>query len=119
MKKQMRLLLFAGAVGVAIVVFAEDQPSEKPSAGSEVSELRGQVADLRTRLQMLEDRMQKLESSVEKSKQPSMPTPLNKQGENPLLFLQPQESRPSPKIWGEREVNGWTFYIVPCEQQIR
>ena len=118
MKSQMRLLSLLGALGVAVVVLAEGGPGEKPSASSEVQELRAEVAELRARLQTLEDRMRKLESTVENPK-PSVPTPLNIPREKSLLFKVPSESKPSPKIWGEREVNGWTFYVVPCGQQIR
>lgn len=115
MKKRHLLLLSVAAVGVFAVALAEDAPRPKPVRNPEIEELRAQVAQLRAEVQALESRMNKVEVQTQR---PTVPTPLNpSQSRNNFNFVpKPLES---PKIWGEREVNGWTFYVVPCETAAR
>lgn len=121
MKKQSILLLVAVVAGVAIISFAQSTPGEKPVANQKVAELQNQINDLQARVRALEGRMKGLESTVEELKRPPFLQPLTPQGENMLRFNPPaSEPNPAtsdfkpPKIWGKREINGWTFYVVPC-----
>lgn len=122
MKKRTILLLPLAFVGAAIISFAGDKPADKPAAAPDISELRTEIADLQAKVQKLEDHVKGLESTVTQMKQPHL-TPLTVPQPNGP-FLNPQgvgsphdiDSRP-PNIWGERKINGWTFYIVPCEQK--
>ncbi len=81
------------------------------------------------KIQTLEGRMKKLESKVEELSHPHL-TPLNSQSS---LWTQPLQvptiqipsgipefqvpSTEQPTVWGEREINGWKDYIIPCEQK--
>jgi hypothetical protein len=116
MKKRILLFSFVAA-GIALISLAQDRPEQKDPAQAEVQGLRDEVADLRTRIQVLEERMKKVETTVDKSRQSPLPTPLSGPREKLLLPKTSSDTGESPKIWGERKVNGWTFYIVPCEQQ--
>lgn len=123
MKKQSILLLLIVVAGAAIISFGQSKPAEKPATNPEVAEMRNQINALEARVQALEGRMKGLESTVQELKRPHL-QPLTSQGEN-LLWVNPSPTQPKPptsnptppKIWGEREINGWTFYIVPCGEQ--
>ena len=117
MKKPMLLLLSIVAAGFVVVAIAEDKPRDKPTRNPELEELRTQVFQLRAQVQALESRMSKVEALAERSA-PNIPSPLNSQNGHQSLNLIPAQNG-SPKIWGEREVNGWTFYVVPCETAAR
>ncbi len=30
--------------------------------------------------------------------------------------LAPPDGWQKPRIWGQREINGWTFYLIPCQE---
>lgn len=119
-----KFMVMTGVVaGVALIALADGTPTHKDSLGSsEIQALRNEVTELRTRVQQLEDREKNLESTVANLNRPHM-TPLNSGGASPLFHspvspvLPASSETDSPKIWGERKVNGWTFYIVPCEQR--
>jgi hypothetical protein len=116
------MVLLCAAMGIAVISFADGTPGEKSPANPESQELRGEVAALQARIQSLEGQMKSLESTVAQLKQPPHPMPLSAPPANLLWRNQPSDSQPpkaSPKVWGEKEVNGWTFYIVPCGQQDR
>ena len=117
MKKRSMLLLLCAAIGVAAISFAEVTPGGKPPADGEISQLRAEVDQLKAKVEMLEYRTKSLESTVTLLQKPRL-TPLSPPQGNLLWRNPPSESVP-PKIWGEKEVNGWTFYIVPCEQRER
>jgi hypothetical protein len=115
MKKRIALLLLLVVGGAAAISFAGATPGEKPAVDPEVSQMQNEISDLKAKLQTLEGQVQSLESIVAQLKQPHL-TPLIVPQPNPMLLIPPIESKP-PKIWGEREINGWTFYIVPCDQK--
>lgn len=121
MKKKTAVLLLCMATGIAVISFADVTPGEKPSAGNENSQLRAELDQLKAKVEMLELRTKSLESTVAQLKQPPHPSPLTVPQENLMWRDTPaattQSVPVSPKIWGEKEVNGWTFYIVPCEQR--
>lgn len=113
MKKYLTLLLLL-AMG-AIISFAGDKPIEQ-SAAPGFGEMRSEIADLQARIHALEDRVKGLESTVAQMKEPHL-VPLIAPQPNTRLLNPPAIDLKSPKIWGEREINGWTFYIVPCDQK--
>jgi hypothetical protein len=118
MKKRMTLLLLFGAASAAVISLAQSTPGEnKPLANDELLALRSEVGVLRAQIQGLEERTKKLESTVEKLNQPPHLMPLNAPQPNPLWRKSPSADSRPPTIWGEKQVNGWTFYIVPCEQR--
>ena len=90
-------------------------------APSAVGELRTQVEELLARVKSLEERSNRLEAMLERLEQrrqpPGVPVP-KPRGMPPDTFPGfPRSNRSQPKIWGEREINGWTFYLIPCQQQ--
>ena len=123
MKKKI-LLAFSIAAGVVLISLAADPAGAKKDADSDaIRELRTQITQLRAEVETLRHRTQSLESTVENLKRPQMPTPLDLQPSRGApapsgLIPAPSPSRP-PTIWGQGEVNGWTYYIVPCETQSR
>ena len=98
--------------------------SDDPTpADREVRELRKQVDELQARIKTLEERSSRLESIVERlerarplSETTAPPTWGPPKGDMRNGLTLP-DSRQPPKIWGEREINGWTFYLIPCQQQ--
>ena len=123
MKKKV-LFALSLAAGVALVSLAADTAGGKKSDDSDtIRELRTQITELRAEVNKLHQRTETLESSVEELKRSHVPTPLNLQPgpafPSPSAIVpSPNSSRP-PTVWGQGEVNGWTYYIVPCEQQSR
>ena len=118
MKKKLMLLLLCTAVGVAVISFADITPGEKLPADSEISQMRKEIDRLKAKVELLEFRTKSLESTVAQLKQPPHPMPLS-QPQGDLSWPKPPSESMHKKIWGEKEVNGWTVYIVPCEQQGR
>jgi hypothetical protein len=140
MKKQTMLFALCAVVGVAVFAFADGKPAESPSADSELAhmgiQLRGEIAQLQTKVaeleaknQSLENRVKGLESKVEELSHPHL-MPLNSQSsiwtqplqmptiQVPLVVPEIQvPSTDQPKVWGEREINGWKFYVIPCGQK--
>ncbi len=116
MKKYFVILLLMGVVSVALIALADNTPTEKnPAPTADVEALKTQIAELQSRVQALEAQTKSLESTVQTMQQPRL-VPLSQQPDNPLLFNGSQPNSPHPKIWGQKEVNGWTVYVVPCEQ---
>ena len=141
MKKQFILLLSLVFIALAVFAVGEGTQGGKSTTTAEIehlkiqlrkdiAELQTKVAELQTRNQALEERVKTLETSVQQLKQPHL-APLSSQG-NSLWVQPPQGPQPEfqphtlqpellqpkpPTVWGEREVNGWKFYIVPCEQK--
>lgn len=116
MKKQSMLLLLLAVAGAALISFAGDTPGQKPAGSPDLGEMRNEITDLRAKVQALEDRMKGLESTVAQMKQPHLMPLTVPQPNSSLLNRSATDSTP-PKTWGERQVNGWTFYIVPCDQK--
>lgn len=115
MKKQTMLLLPIVVAGAAIISLGGGTTGEKP-VDPGLAEMRNEITDLRARIQTLEGRIKSLELTVAQSKRP-VPKPLFVPAPgSSLLHPTAPDSKP-PKIWGQGEVNGWTYYIVPCGQQ--
>ena len=119
MKKKMMVLSFCAAMSVAIIAFAEITPGEKPSPNSEVAQMREEMGKLKAKIELLEYRTKSLESSVEQLKHSHTPTPLSLSVPAPALSTPATRPSRTPPIWGQGEVNGWTYYIVPCAEQGR
>ena len=115
MKKQSIALLCAMSAVALISIAAVSSGPKETGDTAAINELRTQIAGLQTRIQTLETQTQALQSTVEELKRAPSPTPLNLL-ENLQKTAPFSPSSPSPKIWGQKEVNGWTYYIVPCEQ---
>jgi hypothetical protein len=111
MKKYFAFLLLIGVVSIAFIALA-DNPA---APAADVQALKNQIAELQSRVQKLEDQARTLESTVQTMQQPRL-VPLLQQSGNPLSFKIPPSHSQQPKIWGQREVNGWAVYTVPCEQ---
>jgi hypothetical protein len=115
MKKRIMLALPLVVAGVAILSLAGTTTGEKPAVAPEIGELRTEVSDLKARVQSLQDQVKSLESTVARMQQPHL-VPLIAP-DTSSHFVTPPTSEPRPpKVWGEREINGWKFYVVPCEQ---
>jgi len=122
------LIGLASVTGLAALVLAQDRPATDPlrSAAAEereIRELQKQVGDQQAQLKKFEKRMDALEQRLNSRNQPVEPTPLFRVpgGTSPSLNFGPL-GRPlpsgstPPKIWGQREINGWTFYLVPLAE---
>jgi hypothetical protein len=117
------LLLPVLAAALAAGAIAGSEPAAVRAPDPELKRLQERIDALEGRVKNLEDRLQKLEAAqraVEPWRNmpiPPQPTPLV-----PPRVPMPDLRRPSgpgagPEIWGERRINGWTFYIVPCADQ--
>lgn len=113
MKKSFILLLLVTVAGAAIISLGQDTPGEKPAANGQVAEMQNRISELQSRIQSLEGQLKELKSTVKEMQRPRL-QPLTMPG--PFAPLPKGLVAPSepPKIWGEREINGWTYYIVPC-----
>ena len=106
-------LITALGTTVAICVLAGTEPGDGNSADREIEGLKNQINELQARVLLLETRLNRLESAADREKQepkPPLPLPL----QFPSIAIPPSTDRPQPDIWGERQINGWTFYVVPC-----
>jgi hypothetical protein len=113
MKKRIMLALPLVVAGAAILSLAGTTTGEKPAPAPAMSAMQTEVSDLKAQVQSLESRLKSLESTVSRMQQPHLVplvTPDTKS-----IFPPAAEPQP-PKVWGEREINGWKFYIVPCDQ---
>ena len=119
MKKKVMPLLLGVALSGAIIAFAEVTPGQKPSSGTEMSQMRDEINRLKAKIELLDYRTKSLESTVEQLKRSRPPAPLTLQGPAPSLAIPPVGTPKPPAIWGQGEVNGWTYYIVPCGEQSR
>ena len=113
----------AAALGALTLALAGNGPERPVSADRENLELRNQVNELQRRLKTVETRLSALESTVERLKtwhplpgSPPLPTPLEAPQPPSRFKEKVPENGQAPKIWGQRDINGWTFYVVPCGQ---
>jgi hypothetical protein len=113
----MKTILFLSvAMGVAVIAFAEITPGAKPPPKSETAQMRDELNALKAKVELLEYRTKSLELTVHELQQRRVQTTLDVPAAAPAGFAPSTiESKP-PIIWGQGEVNGWTYYIVPCEQ---
>ena len=110
-------LFVAMAAVIAAGAFAGSEVEPKNPAGHEVERLQNQVNEMEVRIHSLEARLSRLESTVDQQRQapPQWQSPLPAPLKPPSMLELPPTGRPPPEIWGERRINGWTFYVVPCE----
>jgi TolA-binding protein len=123
MKRKLSIVLSL-VIGIAVVSLAADMSGGKSQQADQtgVQELRSQITELRAKVQSLESQTRILQSTVDQlkqSQQSHVPAPLSLQIPAPSASLPLASSSHPPKIWGQGEVNGWTYYVVPCEQQSR
>lgn len=98
--------------------------AQTPSGAAVEPELQGlrqQVVELQARVRTLEERLKQMEAAPSARRlprveiRPAEPVPPSA----PVWRLIPEwvgASSATPKIWGRREVNGWTVYYVPCAE---
>ena len=116
-----RVWLTSGIVAVVTIglFLARGENGLKPKADPETGALRQQIEQLQARLQKVEARLAQLESATSHAP-PRFEVVPNPPGAPPSGFIPapkfkgPSLSSPPPKIWGEREINGWRFYLIPC-----
>ena len=122
MKKKIVCILSLVA-GVALISLAADPAVGKGGEGDTVRELRAQIAELRAEVNKLHQRTETLEAKVAEMKHSPAPSPLvipyNSNGRSQFYFTPSNSPAHPPTVWGQREVNGWTYYVVPCEQPSR
>jgi hypothetical protein len=98
-------LTAAGLIAVTSMLFAADSPSPKDDSA--------EIAGLKRKVAQLEERIAKMEKKLSEKPVPApnplwLTPPANPPAKNDLL-----DQSPPPKIWGEGEVNGWKYYVVP------
>ena len=107
------------ALGAAGWMLAQAEADKQTEGDSDVRTLRKQVAQSQARLKTLEDRLAKVESAKPGvvpwthilPKSPSAPPAY----QVPVLPGPLGKREPQGKVWGQREVNGWTYYFIPCK----
>jgi hypothetical protein len=125
MKSKLSAIVFSAVATVALLSLGADSSGPKAGDAQAVSELRAQITQLRAEVDRLHQRTETLESTVEELKRTRIQIQPNPQpisgapSSTPLIFTPSPNNTRSPKIWGEREVNGWTYYIVPCDERAR
>ena len=118
MKKIPVLIAIASAFFVLTMVSADDR-SGPARLDAEVRELKQQVGELRSEVKTLNQRLDRLQSLFQPRLKPlSPPSPsMPPVAETPKGILPSSDARPgngnNPQIWGQREANGWTFYLIP------
>jgi hypothetical protein len=123
--KKRLILLLCATTGIGIIAFAQITPSQKPAAPAttDVSQMRDEIKRLQAKVELLEYRTKSLESTVEQMKRSHTPSPLTfttpPPAAAPSLSAPGTRSTQPPTIWGQGEVNGWSYYIVPCVAQSR
>ena len=118
-----RFWIAAGAtLGVVSAMLAANGPCEPRNTDGDVQALQKQVAELEARIKTLEDRLEKLESPgkpplASLPRLAARPPKLNQPGASvPMPGFLPRNGQ-RPKIWGQGEINGWTFYYIPLGGQ--
>ena len=97
------------AVAVLACAAAGDN---NPPADADAAKLQNRLEALEARVKMLEAKVEKLESNQHL---PQIIEPSPKPG-FPALPPGPNPSLPQPPgvIWGTRQFNGMTYYLIPC-----
>lgn len=90
----------------------------KEDAETELHAMRQQVKQLQAQLQVLEERLAEVEMARTATPTPRLEILPRKPGVPPTFNV---PSLPEllgnadrPKIWGQREVNGWTAFFISC-----
>jgi len=110
------------ALWVVTAIWAANEPGDGKNSGCDVQALQKQVAELEARVKGLENRLEKLESAgkpaASRSPAPGVPPPtMGLPGADLPTTGFPAHGRQNPKIWGQGEVNGWTYYLIPLKAQ--
>ena len=118
MKATRWIVLATVVLGAVSLVLTRAEVGKKADADSEVRALRQRVEQLQARLRKLEDRFTKLES-VKPRSVPAIEVVPNPPSVPPSIFIPSQpgvqnRSGQQPKIWGQGEIDGWPFYLIPC-----
>jgi hypothetical protein len=120
MKAYFLVILAAATLCVLTVRLARTGPDIRGVTDPELRELRNQIVALQSRVRALEQRSSEQRSAADALEQghklPGIPYPAPSDWpEWPSSSAGiPPKSPMQPKIWGEREINGWTFYLIPC-----
>ena len=94
--------LLAGVCVLSLVCAGGAEQAKETTPESGPSDLKAAVADLTKRVAALEKMTQQLEASRRS------------------LVISPgalPAQKPIPKDWQQREINGWTYYIVPLGEK--
>jgi hypothetical protein len=111
MKTRFLVSTTAAALVIGALAFA-GTGSDNNSPETDLDRLQKKITALESRVKSLEQQRQ-------------TPAPLNyaprvqPQIQTPPEFLHPfsppsEENSRRPKIWGEGQINGWKYYLIPC-----
>jgi hypothetical protein len=112
MKTRFLVLTTAAALVTGAFAFAGTD-SDKNSPATDLDRLQEKITALESRLKNLEQQRQTPAPLIYAPRvQPQIQTP-------PMEFTHPfsppsAENSRRPKIWGEGEINGWKYYLIPC-----
>ncbi len=118
------IMLSVVALGAAGWMLARAEVGKRNDTVSDVGDLRQQIRQLQARLTRLEERLAEVESA-KPGVGPKVEI-LPKSPGSPPTYLVPSlpgllgKSQSQPKVWGvwgQREVNGWTAYFIPCDHR--
>jgi hypothetical protein len=119
MKKRSLLIIASAGVFAVVLALAQNTSNPKTPPDSNVAALEQHITDLQAQIKTLEERLTKVESAVPRNV-PLLPlqlvpnaTPAPPSIIAPPFGVGPQSGTP-PKIWGSGQINGWTYYVVPC-----
>jgi hypothetical protein len=121
MKTRFLVLTTAAALMIGAFAFAGTE-SDKQSPATDLDQLQKRITALESRIKSLE---RQLESPGPLNCAPQIQPRIQAQppGSSGLLPLQdifrpfvppPEGNAQRPKIWGEGEINGWKYYVIPC-----
>jgi hypothetical protein len=109
-----KFFLLAILVLLAIGVPAQSETASGSLKDSERARMEKQIHELEARVRNLERRLP--ESEAKHPPAIWIPSPESRRDNRTPLDL-PKGCVPPPKNWGERQINGMTFYIVPCSSR--
>ncbi len=117
--KRRFLLLPMGAALIVCAIAVAGTDSDGTGSNAELRQLRAKISALESRVATLEKKLQQSAPSVQppllRVEPPAIAPPRQPIIPQPGLFGQPLPGEGQrPKIWGEREINGWKYYIIPC-----
>jgi hypothetical protein len=112
MKIRFLVLTTAAALLIGAFAFAGTE-SDKHSPETDLDRLQKKITALESRVNSLEQQRQTpAPLNYTPRVQPQIQTP-------PMEFIHPfsppsAENSRRPKIWGEGQINGWKYYLIPC-----
>ena len=121
MKTRFLVLTTAAALVAGALAFAGTEP-DKHSPETGLDRLQKKISALEPRVKSLE---RQLEAPGSLNYPPQVQPRIQAQPPNGSGLLPPQEiyhpfvlppeaNEQQPKIWGEGQVNGWKYYLIPC-----